>query len=277
LFTGLPDTFVDYLYYPPNGQKGMFIRIEDFNYDGIRLNGVGISAGNQAEVVLTRVDTHNMPQPYSKCVPADLVDTDASRVMKQVGIVNYNRKSCVYVCLQYNIVNKVGCNSMRYPIISEYPLCKTKEEFYQINSVFLNFSLCNDLCPIECDSVTYDMSVSYTTWPTYNSYYWAHVHGILERFLNDSHQNITYETAAQSFASVAIYFKEIKYTEIAESPSMTFVDLIAAIGGMMGLFLGFSIMIFVELIELAIETIYIVLKNKIYNRRTNLVQVRPQV
>src|SRR5579883_1996161 len=79
MFTGPADNHHNYLYDPATGGKGMIIRIEDVNYDGIFMTGVGVSAGYHAQIVLTRTETHSMPRPYSNCVPANLVDTKASR------------------------------------------------------------------------------------------------------------------------------------------------------------------------------------------------------
>ena len=49
--------------------------------------------------------------------------------------------------------------------------------------------------------------------------------------------------------SVELYFNERKVVRYAESPAMTFVDLISGLGGLLGLFLGFSVISIVELLE----------------------------
>lgn len=74
--------------------------------------------------------------------------------------------------------------------------------------------------------------------------------------------NITYEMFKESVSSVTVTFKQIKYTEIVEMPIMTAVDLISSIGGTMGLFIGFSFMICVEFIELAVSALIILIKNQ---------------
>jgi hypothetical protein len=258
---------------PLSGNKGMILRIEDADYDGIMLNSVGVSAGNQAEIVLSRTDTKNMPQPYSKCVKSDTVDTTVSRVMAQLNMT-YNRRTCMQICRQIQNINTFGCNFMQNQIIPGYPLCTNWTEYVNSFTLQFNFSFCNDLCPIECDSVTYELSTSYTTWPTYDSYIWAKNNGIIESYFGTN--DIDYEHAMKSFVGARIYYRAIKYTEIVETPSMTFVDLIAAIGGMMGLFLGFSIMIIVEIIELALEAMFIVCKSS-FNRKVDMIQIRPEV
>lgn len=59
-----------------------------------------------------------------------------------------------------------------------------------------------------------------------------------------------------------VYFEDSAYTSISEIPKMSFLDLIANIGGLsefLGLFIGISFLSFAEFIELLIE-IFIILK-----------------
>lgn len=66
------------------------------------------------------------------------------------------------------------------------------------------------------------------------------------------------ELARGSLVKIFVYFDQIKYTRITEASAVTFVDLIANIGGELGLFIGISFLSFVELIELSLELIRIV-------------------
>lgn len=69
------------------------------------------------------------------------------------------------------------------------------------------------------------------------------------------------ELARASLVKLFVYFDDIKYTRITEAPSITFVDLVANIGGTLGLFIGISLLSFVELIELVMEIIVILYVN----------------
>lgn len=148
-------------------------------------------------------------------------------------------------------------------------LCTTKKEFNDLIHVEFNFTLCIDQCPIECDSIRYETSVSYLNFPTYNNFY-AGVTSYPELFRDMfGEANVTYDMARKSVSGLHIFFDEIKYTEIVETESMKFVDLVAAIGGMMGLFLGFSIMIFVELIELVLQFFFTLTKSRFGSARVS--------
>ena len=51
-------------------------------------------------------------------------------------------------------------------------------------------------------------------------------------------ETLNYDTLKESVASIVIYYDDLSYTLISQDPKMEAVDLIAAIGGTLGLFLG---------------------------------------
>lgn len=63
---------------------------------------------------------------------------------------------------------------------------------------------------------------------------------------------------------INVYLKTRLITEIIEKPAITTEKLISNLGGPLSLFLGFSFLSFIELVEFFIETI-LYLKNKIKN------------
>jgi len=67
---------------------------------------------------------------------------------------------------------------------------------------------------------------------------------------------------------ITIYYSDFSYKSIIEIPKMDFIDLIANIGGNLGLFIGVSFLSFAEIIELILE-IFIILcrKKKQLNRK----------
>jgi hypothetical protein len=50
--------------------------------------------------------------------------------------------------------------------------------------------------------------------------------------------NLTFEVVKESVACVYVFFGELKYTEINENPSLSFIGLLSNIGGSLGLFAG---------------------------------------
>jgi hypothetical protein len=159
-------------------------------------------------------------------------------------------------------IAKFGCYNLHLPVIFDAKPCM------KINHLEFNLSECFEQCPFECKTSSYDLSVSYTDYPSYNYY-----KTLMEKPQNhDSYAfifqtlvaNVTYEMFKESLVRIFIYFDEIKTTEITESPSMTLVDLVANIGGTLGLFIGVSLLSFVEIIELLMEVIRILSQGLIH-------------
>ena len=64
---------------------------------------------------------------------------------------------------------------------------------------------------------------------------------------------ITMEVIQKSFLTLHIHYSELEYTLISEQPSLSAIDLIANIGGSLGLFIGISLLSFLEIVEILIE------------------------
>lgn len=72
---------------------------------------------------------------------------------------------------------------------------------------------------------------------------------------------VTFETLQQSFLYLEImYNSDIEYTSITEQPAVTPIELIANVGGTLGLFIGVSLLSFLEMVEILIKIISILIK-----------------
>ena len=64
---------------------------------------------------------------------------------------------------------------------------------------------------------------------------------------------VTSEVIERSVIGLEISYHDIEYTSITEQESVTLIDLIANIGGTLGLFIGISLLSFMEIIEIFIK------------------------
>jgi hypothetical protein len=157
--------------------------------------------------------------------------------------LHYSQKSCLQFCKQKFTLTKCDCLSAFYPkIITENTThyCGTRDDIlcFQTSQIDFRIDECLDLCPPECESVTYDIFTSTSLFPDpgvgfqalkSNSYVVANF-----RDENISAEEITYEQIRMSVASVSIFFSDIIYTRIEEYPSRLIIDLFAAVGGFLG-------------------------------------------
>ena len=87
----------------------------------------------------------------------------------------------------------------------------------------------SDYCPLECDAIDYDLVVSSMIYPTNQDY-------------NDENNWQT--------VKLKIFYSGLEYTLIQETPAMTLANLIANIGGSMGIIVGVSFFTMLEIGEL---------------------------
>jgi hypothetical protein len=107
---------------------------------------------------------------------------------------------------------------------------KDKKEFFRSSII----EKCEQYCPLECDSVSYSTEV--TSVP------------------NEKRE-----------IHLRIYYENLQYTSITQIPKEEVFDLIASLGGSLGLFIGLSFMTVFEIGELLIESFFLLLE-----RRKNL-------
>jgi len=68
-----------------------------------------------------------------------------------------------------------------------------------------------------------------------------------------------YENVSKTFFSINVYYEDLKYTLISQQPKIELFGLISNLGGILGLFIGFSFISLLEIIETIAELIYIYL------------------
>lgn len=60
---------------------------------------------------------------------------------------------------------------------------------------------------------------------------------------------MTYEKVKKTVLSIHIYYRDLSYTDISQIPKSTMADLLASLGGNLGLFMGISVCTLVEFCE----------------------------
>ena len=131
-------------------------------------------------------------------------------------------------------------------------------------------SICYPKCPLECTEVIYQLKTNQATYP--NAWYADRLlndTNFIKLVVNNSGQNTTalpepdYESLTHTLLMINLYYEEMFYNYINETPGMNFELMLACIGGNMGLFLGCSLLFFVELIEILFNVIYIIIFKKL--------------
>ena len=136
--------------------------------------------------------------------------------------------------------------------------CSDSNQIKCVTNVTIKFSnnieeTCASECPLECEYVTYETSMSQLEYSNRQ-----HFNDLKTRF--KEYENMSLEEYKKTHLSLNIHFKSNEYTEIREMPKMTPIELISNLGGVLGIFLGLSIFSFVEVFEILLRIAIIVLR-----------------
>jgi len=252
LFAGVPNTINDL-----SPGYGFHIFVHNITDKIERIaKGVDVATGFQTNLVIKRIFYKKETIPYENCF--NDIETYykfntsfVNELLKSSSV--YQQSECLELCRYKMIQFKCKCetftNNTFECINSQADMnCvhKTNENFY-----ISNFTECLPLCPLECDTQEFKISTSFLNYP-----HLSKVNGLLNNpIIKSKYENISNVTVNQlreSVASVAIYYDDLSYTVISKKPAMILLDLISAIGGIMGIFLGISFLSFLEIIEFII-------------------------
>lgn len=113
-------------------------------------------------------------------------------------------------------------------------------------------SNCGKECPLECDSMKYNLHESGSDYPS-RLYSKSLINNpvIKSKFANQS--DLNYETLKRTMVQIMVYYKDLGYQQYDEVEKTTLPDLAANIGGLLGLFLGMSFLSFVELFDILLQ------------------------
>jgi hypothetical protein len=137
-----------------------------------------------------------------------------------------------------------------HPCIDDNQLNCAKSEYMKF--IKEDKTKCMEYCPLECDEIIYEYTLSSADYPTEYAYQ------ILKKDHHFSrYKNLTYEMFKQRSLMVNIYYSKLGYLSVSQVKKVEFMDLLATIGGLLGFFIGMSLLSFIEFFEIAIDILLI--------------------
>jgi len=233
-----------------------------------KLDFVNLSPGFEYNIGIHRTLIEQIPKPYSSCEVEesnlDSFDSIFIKIFRDLNL-NYRQMDCVDLCYQIRSENYCNCTDNILDFRYNSKLCREDHELKCIMHFYYDIftqdnyidKYCIPHCPLECKSIQLSTTVSLSKYPNENYF---------ELLKNDRKIKETVFNSANwsyiksSILKVNINYESLSYNYIKENAVMSVVDLLAYIGGQMGLFLGISFLSFVEIVEIFIELIYIALK-----------------
>ena len=243
--------------------SGARIFIHNHSFIPNPYEGFIVKTGTLTSVILSKTYSKKMPYPYSNCV-SDLERVDSKLYKIITGRNNtYKKSDCLNLCYQYKLTNTCSCYDTTYePISIKDRPCISINDIICLYKIIILFAmeesnnLCDDECPLECESLTYAYTISHAGYPSKAIANEMLKDPVLLSGLDNKSNIIDFNYLRENILAVSIYFDALQSTVIEESEQMNFVDLVSGIGGTLGLFLGVSVLTLVEIIELFCELIF---------------------
>ena len=171
----------------------------------------------------------------------------------------YRQQDCVELCIQQEVMKKCNCYALSLPYLNltdtaKKPCLNINESYcaYKLEKTFNPSECQTKSCPLECDTVKYELSLSSQTNPGLKEFYSLSAKEIdhYEKLLG--RRPLTYDLFKSMWISLVVCYPTLEYTMISETPKVTLIDLFTQIGGSLSLFVSFSVFTLFEMIELAV-------------------------
>ncbi|XP_059219966.1 pickpocket protein 28 [Stomoxys calcitrans] len=153
----------------------------------------------------------------------------------------YSERNCEMECLTNYTLKDCGCVTFAMPRTADMPVCgedkntcylKAEDNMLQehFSSQYENGNNCN--CLPSCTSLEFDAEISQGDFDT-------------KRYFEASKMDLPFDAA---ISHLVVHFKDNEFITSKRSELYGFSDFLANCGGVLGLFMGFSILSFVEII-----------------------------
>lgn len=210
-----------------DNQSSIF-RPKKLDYSGMIVNSGGTF------FKIDRKYIENLPSPYNSCVKQN-TDKYVSYLFEYFIKNNktYSQKDCLELCLEESSLDKCNC-SKNLGVIFECPRNKSDCFLDEIYNLSKNIpEQCFDYCPNECDSMTFEIQQTYSGIAPLD---YLEAYNLSNKFNNNAYL-------------IYIFYSDFDYLHLKQLPKMDGFDFFSQMGGTLSLFIGLSLLSFIEIIE----------------------------
>ena len=259
---------------------GLLVFIHNKSLPPSLSQGVYIKAGEMTFLSVKRTFKSKYPWPYSHCMssPSSLSSSRQFYDFILSSGYSYRQQDCIDLCIQKQIIIECKCFFLKYKnpysnlnengTYSQLDPCLNLTEAEcvsdQLNALDVD-ECTTQMCPLECDTIEYDVSLSSATSPTLNTYLNLpqEFRYFFEAYFSElKNQTLSYNLYQTLFVSFSVYYSSMEYEYVSERPDMGLSDLFVQIGASLGMFISFSVFTFVELAEVLIRILYVWICNR---------------
>ena len=197
---------------------------------------------------LSKLVERKLGKPFSDCTEdLDSTDTPLYRATMKHNTI-YRKKSCYALCIQKAIADKCKCTYSTEQVMQKQ--CGKNNCTLRAYSGFDFEKECSGQCPEECDSTSF--LVNEQLFPNFvrDSTETPYMHKIAERY------NVTgldEEEINKNIFWMRVFYEELTSKETSQIAKTSFTNLVSNFGGIVGAFLGLSVLSLFEILEYFLE------------------------
>ncbi|XP_005620432.1 epithelial sodium channel subunit delta isoform X3 [Canis lupus baileyi] len=219
--------------------------------------GFSVRPGTETTIGIREDEVHRLGSPYSHCTRgAEGVD------VQLLYNASYTLQTCLVSCFQQLMVETCSCGYYFYPLPSGAEYCSYTRHpgwghcFYRLYGDLGTHRLaCASRCPRPCRESSYKLSAGTSRWPSSKSADW-----ILSALGKRNPRSLSQNPGLRSHvAKVNIFYQELNYRTVDETPIYSVPQLLSAMGSLWSLWFGSSVLSVLELLELLLDAIALAL------------------
>ncbi|MXQ81755.1 hypothetical protein E5288_WYG004795 [Bos mutus] len=215
--------------------------------------GFSIRPGTETTIDIREDEVHRLGSPYGQCM-----DSTGSVDVQLLYNTSYTRQACLVSCFQHLMVETCSCGYFFYPLPAGAEYCSYMRHpawghcFHHLYQKLKTHQLpCTTRCPRPCRESSYKLSAGTSRWPSSTSA------GPTSR---SGAQPLSPEPCPSiSLAKVNIFYQELNYRTVDETPVYSVPQLLSAMGSLWSLWFGSSVLSVVEVLELLLDAIALTL------------------
>lgn len=223
-----------------------------------------------SNVAVSREIISKKESPYSECLndldKLDSFDSELFRTIIKTG-KKYRRMDCYDLCYQKSAIKECKCQDVTIlPLSQSIEFCIDFDKLQCNFQNFVNFcssdvkQKCSGECPFECESIKYRLSTNYLNYPTESYANILLSDASIRNKFGENNSKISFERLKRNILSVNVFYDELKYVSFQELEKTSTIDLVAGIGGTLGLFIGVSFLSLIEILEILMRVFFVICK-----------------
>lgn len=239
--------------YSTKYSEGLIVFVHNSTIDAQLSPNIKIKSSESTDIMVSRTFVSKQPYPYSDCQDLDNLNSELYKYIIKSN-KTYIQTDCFDLYYQKKVIEVCNCYNNEYPKLKNVSYCLNENQtrcqidIYDMYRREINDE-CKSLCPLECNSIIYDFTISSSSYPNKFLYDVFSEKGYIS--------NITYEEFKSRAIELNVYYNSLTYAKLSESPKTSIVDLFSNIGGTLGLYVGVSLLSLVELFEIFAEFVLI--------------------